>query len=634
MAKSSPNPRPKATNPNQPSGASSPRSEATRAAPRNEAWIWAGALLLFAGLHLWLRVDPTLRYDLLAPAFFTDRPFFARFGSVPGGPLDYAAAGFAQFGFHGWLGAAAFTAVLAGVFFAARHLFTILSGRGSTGAAGGLVVLLAMLPGQFDGNAEGTALGLLLVLVVAIGWLALPTRPRAVRVVAFWALTALLFYAGGTVPALWLVGVGMIVALLRRDLRLALECGAILLLLPVWIWLRPGWDPWAIVGQSGHGMTRALTLAAWVFVPLWLGVQELIALGSSKVPWLAMIRARHESMTPRRRHAVGLIGWILGAGLIGFSLDGSRRAAAQVEHSVQRQDWEGALVAARDLEEWPSSTRLHATRALAHSGRLLDDLFALPQDRTLGLLPAPASGLEMARALAQTLLELGQVNLAERLAHESLELEGARPKTLQLLARINVLLDRPEAARVFLKRLGLAPFRGAEAEAALRVLTADPSGAGDPELVTLRGRRPQTDLPESNLPTDTLLRQLLTANRTNRMAFEYLLAFRLLNGQPNELVAELDRWEGFGTGPLPKACAEAVLLTPPRTDAAASAKARPVSPATVERHRRFQQLLQQQARDPAPARAALAGEFGDSYWYYHVFGQSAPTAARRGPTER
>ncbi|MHB1309083.1 MAG: DUF6057 family protein [Limisphaerales bacterium] len=634
MAKSSPNPKPKATAPNPPSRASSPRSEASGAAPRKEAWIGASGLLLFAGLHLWLRVDPTLRYDLLAPAFFTDQSFFARFASVPGGPLDYAAAGFAQFGFHGWLGATAFTAVLAGAFFAARHLFTNLSGRGSTGAAGGLVVLLAMLPGQFDGNAEGTALGLLLVLVVAIGWLALPTRPRAVRVVTFWALTALLFYAAGTVPALWLVGVGMIVALLRRDLRLALECGAVLLLLPVWIWLRPGWDPWAIVGQWGHGMTRALTLAAWVFVPLWLGVQELIALGSSKVPWLARIRAHHESMTPRRRHAVGLMGWILGAGLIGFSLDGSRRAVAQVEHSVQRQDWKGALVAARDLEEWPSSTRLHVTRARAHSGRLLEDLFASPQDRTLSLLPTPASGLEMARALAQTLLELGQVNLAERLAHESLELEGARPRTLQLLARINVLLDRPEAARVFLHRLRLAPFRGAEAEAALRVLAADPSGAGDRDLVALRGRRPQTDLPESNLPTDMLLRQLLTANRTNRMAFEYLLAFHLLNGQPNELVAELDRWEGFSAGPLPKACAEAVLLTAPRTDAAASAKARPVSPATVERHRRFQQLLQQQARDPAPARAALAGEFGDSYWYYHVFGRSAPTAARRGPTER
>jgi len=381
-------------------------SGASRAAPGGEAWIWAGALLLFAGLHLWLRVGPVLRYDLMAPAFFKDRPFFARFGSVPGGPLDYAAAGFAQFGFHGWLGATAVTAVLAGVFIATRHLFAIVSGRRSTGAAGGLVVLLAMLPGRFDGNAEGTALGLLLALGVAIGWLVLPTRPTALRVVTFWALTGLLFYAAGTVPALWLVVVGMIVALLQRDLRRALACGAVLLLLPVWIWLRPAWDPWAITGQWGHGMTRTLTLAAWVFVPLWLGVQGLTSMGASKVPWLGRLCARHESMTPRRRHAVGLMGWILGAGLIGFSLDGSRRAAAQVEHSVQRQDWEGALVAARDLEEWPSSTRLHVTRALAHSGRLLDDLFAFPQDRTLGLLPAPASGLEMARALAQTLLDM------------------------------------------------------------------------------------------------------------------------------------------------------------------------------------------------------------------------------------
>jgi hypothetical protein len=79
------------------------------------------------------------------------------------------------------------------------------------------------------------------------------------------------------------------------------------------------------------------------------------------------------------------------------------------------------------------------------------------------------------RAQSETLLELGQVSEAERLAHEALELEGDRPDLLWVLAQINVLKDRPKAARIFLNALRQVPFQCERAETRPRELDRDQS---------------------------------------------------------------------------------------------------------------------------------------------------------------
>jgi hypothetical protein len=240
----------------------------------------------------------------------------------------------------------------------------------------------------------------------------------------------------------------------------------------------------------------------------------------------------------------------------------------------------------------------------------------------------------MARAEAQTLLELGQVNLAEHMAHESLELAGARPETLRLLAQINILKDLPGAARVFLNRLRLTPFHRREAERQLQLLAADPGGANQPELSAIRTRLPRTDDPDAGLPTESLLRQLLKANPTNRMAFDFLLAHQLLNSHLDELPADLGRLDGFRDPVLPRPCEEALLLYRDRAPAKPlDLRGRQIRPATIERYRHFSDLIRRHQGQPELAYAALATEFGDTFWFYTLFGETVPvsTAATQSP---
>jgi len=280
------------------------------------------------------------------------------------------------------------------------------------------------------------------------------------------------------------------------------------------------------------------------------------------------------------------------------------------------------------VRTWPAAARLDLTRALFHAGRLPEDLFTFPQTRGLDLLPGYDAGLAMARAEAQTLLELGQVNLAEHMAHESLELAGARPETLRLLAQINILKDLPGAARVFLNRLRLMPFRHAEAERLLQLLAADPGGANQAGLSAIRTRLPRTDEPDAGLPTEALLQQLLKANPTNRMAFDFLLAHRLLNTQLDELLADLGRLDGFRDPVLPRPCEEALLLYRDRAPAKpVDLRGRQIRPATIARYRRFSDLIRRYPSQPATARAVLAPEFGDTFWFYALFGETVPVSA-------
>ncbi len=591
------------------------------------ALVGAGALLLFAGIHLAWRVDPALLYRQARP-FFLERAFAERFVSTPGGLLHYLAAGVAQLNFIPWLGATLFAILLGCLLLCARRVFASVPGRGTTAAACALVGLLAALPGRYSSGLEIAILSLLGSLATTLVWLRLPPRPAAGPLAGAWLFGLLLFYAAGSLPLLWLVTLtALIEAGVRRRPGLALGCALAGSIVPAWWWFRPGFKPLADAQAWSSGWTLGLYATAFGFVPFWVLLRIL---------WLRSRASRDTHSQPgdgRRPRSPKPWGWALGAlaaaAVIWTTLDLSHRAAAQLEQRVGRRDWPGAIQTAQTLQTWSPTSRLHLFRALSHAGRLPEDLFAYPLTRGSEVLPGYSAGLEMTRALGRTLFELGQVNLAEHMAHEALELEGPRPDTLRLLADINLVKNQPEAARVFLRRLSLLPFHRVAAEHELRAVAADPSRADRADLNLVRTRLVRTDEPDPWLPTEILLRQLLDANRTNRMAFDYLLAHRLLREELPALADDLARGNAYPELALARPCEEALLALRESTPNATNAlRGLPFRPSTADRYRRFREVA---ARHPGPsdaARADLAAEFGDTFWFYTLFGETAPARAR------
>lgn len=587
---------------------------AARGVWRNELEFGSALLLLLVlGLHLGLRVQPELNYERWLPPFFCEMRFLHKHLPQPGGILQYTASGLAHCQVtNGW-GALTFTVLLGVAFMAAHCLLATVRKGGSVTLASVWVTLLATLPGRFEGDATGTVLGGLMAAVMGLVWLWGIERAVWARVFSCWALGGLVFWCGGALP-MGLFAALVLVLELTRHGRLwpAVACASVVLIIPWWWRGHVGFDALALMAGWGQGWTRVLHGAAFLWLPIGLLLAALTSGSRPRLgqrPWVVWVQSGG-------RVAAGLaVAWI--------SVDASRQAEARLAYAAGREHWEAVVSHAESVQRWSASSRLHLLRALHHLGRLPEDLFRFPQRRGVSVLPGYQEGLEMGRPLAWTLLELGQVNLAEHMAHEALELEGARPDTLRLLAKVNVLLDRPEAARIFLNRLSLVPYCRPQARAALARLESDPRGEHDVSLARIRGCLPRTDEPDPALPAEALLRQLLAANATNRMAWDYLESHWLLSGHLDALAEGVSRRARGVSGRGSRPCMEALVLRQHLASGTSPLSETETDPAVREAYRQFSELVRLHPEDTPEVRALIGSRLGDTYWYYHRFGETS-----------
>jgi hypothetical protein len=290
------------------------------------------------------------------------------------------------------------------------------------------------------------------------------------------------------------------------------------------------------------------------------------------------------------------------------------------------------LTVAAGLQALSPASELRLHLALYHTGRLLQDLFSFTNHTIWTLLPDLRHGLNVCRPQSETLLELGQINVAEHFAHEALEYEGDRPDLLRLLGHINVLKDRPKAARVFLSSLHQVPFHRQWAASRLRDLESDPGLSGDRELAQARSRMVSTDQVHIDLPSELLLRQLLEANRTNKMAFDYLMAEYLLTRQLDKIAEAAGRFSQFGYSGIPLHCEEAILLySQTKEGTQVDLQGLSIRPETL---RRFQQFREAARNENAEGRRALARDFGDTFWFHYLSEPAATGQTSIQPVEQ
>lgn len=382
----------------------------------------------------------------------------------------------------------------------------------------------------------------------------------------------------------------------------------------------------------------------------------------------------------------GSLGWclrtavlVLAGALIAYaSFDANRQAVLAIDYHTRNREWDKALQAARRFE-WAGAVpgrrkdeemartcftfrfpvAVHAgvplltsygaaihdiNFALAQRGQLLDDMFRYPQPMGMSVvrLQPDSMGAYVAHSYnTDCLLDLGHLNEAERVACESLANIGPRPWLLERLVIINVLKQRVETARACLAVLASDLRHRAWAEALRRELQADPSLSKRQDLQRVRSRMYRKDyvgnLPNMN-PDEEMLRYLLVANPHNRMAFDYLMAHYLLTLRDDQVVRNVRYLKEFGYTRVPRHCEEAVLLHARLAEHAPDLHGFRVSPETIRRFEAFQRDLDHLGGPGGPdktrVRDQLLAQYGDTYWFYALFGNSFFGDARPASTSR
>ncbi|MGB2821438.1 MAG: DUF6057 family protein, partial [Phycisphaerae bacterium] len=316
------------------------------------------------------------------------------------------------------------------------------------------------------------------------------------------------------------------------------------------------------------------------------------------------------------------------------SLDTGRRRVLRIDSLARHEDWPAVLREARrlPLRHFNSPVINNVDRALFHTGRLPDEMFAYPHKLGMpgltlyiGSRYIPANGRTCMKT-SDLFFELGHVNEAEHMAYEALELLGDQPHLLKRLFLVYVLKGQPTAARTYLAALEKSPFHAAEARRHRELLDEDPNLPHLEEIRQSRLRMPRID--SGPWPTaEQLLLHLLHANPRNRMAFEYLMAHYLLARQHGKVAANLARLRDFGAVEVPRHYAEALMLHAYELRVRGIVRPIPLhglrlDPGLQRRLEEFLRIRSRFGNDPVGAREALKDDFGDTYFFYYTFGMT------------
>jgi hypothetical protein len=565
-------------------------------------------------LYVWLRIKPHLIYHVQEPVFFRGGAFFDSYLSVPGGVAQYLAAFAGQSYAFGALGALVLTAVIAAIGLCLRGLVQAATGHRHELAAAAPMVLLLALHNRY---AWDLAFDLSLLACVAAAWLVLRTG-RQRRPLLFVLLAPLVYWVAG---GAFLLFVGICAVGEALDRRPAVAAGLALAgaALP-WVAARTVYP-----GLLHDAYLRLLPLDG----PYLLGEPRMLAVAAIlylSAP-LLMVAAHLGVPRPAPAATTGVLA-VIGAFLVYGTLDTNHRTLLEIDERARDRDWQGVLTRVPQLTAYDPLTVYNVQQALCHTGRLSSELFSHPHLENAPIFVASPEAPSRFLVVADILLDMGYVNKAEHMLQEAVEIQGDRPSILRRLVLVNLLKDRPAAARVYLGQLQQTLLHDDWATAQLAALQADPRRDDDDRIRRIRGRMVDVDYP-GYFSTEDMLRQVLEHDPTNLLAFDLLMGHYLQTAQLDKVVAgiaALDRFpESFPPPAIPRLYEEAAMLwatqvrlrtgTLPRLPL----QGRQLSQRTQERYTAFSRILTENRSDREGARLAHAESHSDTFWYYYLY---------------
>jgi hypothetical protein len=260
--------------------------------------------------------------------------------------------------------------------------------------------------------------------------------------------------------------------------------------------------------------------------------------------------------------------------------------------------------------------------ALCEKGMLNDRLFHFrqsPDGQTL-FLKWEIKG-EILRLGGYFNYTTGMINEAQRWAYEYMVMKGPTPEGLKMLIKTELINGNDQVASKYISLLKMSMFYRGEAKRYERMLYNDVALNADPELGAQRRKRTKTDFfTITDNPVLNIERVLLN-DSLNRNAFDYKIAWLLLNKDYMKIVQELPGFVSLNYQSIPVHVQEAAIayLMTRKQNPLPDIGSFVVSRETEGRFRNFLTTFQQYNNDPGKAEPALRKQFGDTFWYYAVY---------------
>ena len=603
-----------------------------------------GCTAVFFGLYylyVYLRIDPTLIYHshvfkLKFPVFFVDVSFIKSFLVRPSGFVECLSAFLSQFYYYSLAGALVITLI--------GWLFYMAVGPFVKNYTGQRVHLLRFVPAfglllaynQYIHCLEGS-IKILLALLFALVYIKMPLRRAWMRWAGFLLLSVLLYCGAGTggllfawfcclyeirqrrfYTSLWYFVSALAAAYVLANYLLDSNLSKLWLIFPEEQSLE---DPRIANITIYSYLVFGLTAMVMTFLPrLQTGTAKVNKSSSGG-------KSRHSSSTrlvvkDRRSKMPFVIRWsallAITAGIIFFTFDRMEKNRLRIYFYGYRRNWPELLRQARGIpvEEYNLFLVHYVNRALLHTGKLGCEMFSYPQTSRGRIIMSKGYTRFVHIGLR---FELGLLNDAEQLAHETLELFGSHPMTLKQLALINIAKGQTETACIFLNALSKDLIFGRWARDCLKRLETDPLLSEDDRIRRIRTFIVTTKPLEPTSVFGWQLQNLLQYNRNNKLAYEYLMADHLLNKRFDAFVEHIRYLDNFGYADIPRHYQEAILIYTAQTGKQIDLGNRKIAYETKRRFDDFRNIVRANKNERATKQKVLLKDFSDTYYYYCLF---------------
>lgn len=620
-------------------------------------------LVLFAW-HVQVTVDPRCVAFVQSELFLWNLRFFRDFLLAPGDLAEWLGRAVLQACHFGWPGALILTGIAWLILFSTMEFFKRLSP--STGGAAWMAPALVLIAvhSRYDYSISAT-LGVAMAMVATLGYAALGARWGHWRLLGLSGLGALVYYTAGA--AFYVFSLCVLIHEFQRPCRWWTKIGCVLgaiagrfLVDAVVGSLRPSWFFLHVPATAAFAAERSLSALAGALYAAFPLSAALVADRAARRRDGKHPERRPDDVQPRpdRPEASGArLRWMAASVLFAAGAAFAGWAAARPQErivlalhaSADREQWEEVLrLASRVVPDRYSQYVVHdVNMALYHVGRMPYDMFAYrqfaspvvvathPGPNVLPFLDLDALAL---RKLGDFHFHLGRLNDAEYHVHESFV---RRPcaECLRQLARIALAKDQVDQARLFLNVLRDDLMHKAWAEDALNQL----HGAGniplDPEIDSVRLLRLVDEdvhltakfvanpiIAGRTVSTRKQIASALRQNPRNRMAFEFLMAWYLVDANVTEVVGWLPMTANYSYPATPPLYEEAAMIQArvyeKRESSAGSMVVNgcAISEDTLRKVRKLDEALDSRAAD-AKEIARIAKQVGLSYFHFYYDGR-------------
>jgi hypothetical protein len=293
----------------------------------------------------------------------------------------------------------------------------------------------------------------------------------------------------------------------------------------------------------------------------------------------------------------------------------------KVDYLAHYRKWDELL---KLVESQPSNDRLvnfQTTRALYHKGVLTEKLFDYPQTWGVdGLFLTRYFDNDILLPSTELLFDLAYINEAVHIGNEALSQNEYSPFMIEQLVLASLADNKYPSAMVYTKALKQIPVYRKKAETYERFI----NGENNQELTTLikekQALKPVNDFMVDMKSPDSDLLNILNDRPKNKMAYEYLMAYYLLNNDLGSFVSYFGMGQQLGYKKIPKVFQEALILYIFNMQQQGKQVSHvPIDNEITSRFRDYLSVVGKNNGNLEQARPELEKQFGNTYWFYINF---------------